>query len=141
MRFFATRIRIDVGGVSLAAQIDGIAFFVVLPQIFFCYRETDNFASARLAIEGLIQQGWDMWPGGIELTPSGKIVPPGWSGPGHKGKFSFDESVNRQIAIKILRTCFAAAECADEREAFAEYEVWVGRYKVGLFKHVVNGSP
>jgi hypothetical protein len=126
--------------VSLAAQIDGITFFVALPNLFFCYHETDSFAHPRLATESLIQQGWDPWPGGIDLTPSGTIIPPGWSAAGDNGQFRFDNSVNPQTVIKVIRACFGAQECIEEREFFADFEVWAGKFKIGLLKHIVQGT-
>src|SRR5881227_3306965 len=126
MRYFEGRWRsTDVGGFSIATALDCIKRFVCLPDIFFAYVETPEFADPGLAVQHLFRLGYRPSPAGKDVVPSGQIVPPGYP-PGVPGRIIFDEGVSTQAAIRIIRRCFGTSASAEDRELYSEYEVGVG---------------
>src|SRR5262245_30730975 len=122
MKFFQERWRSSaVTGCSIAAVFSGIKFFVVLPDIFFVYFETPEFADPGLVTQDLLGRGYTPWTSTISGSPHGRIMPPGWI-PREPGQIIFEDETTNKLAIRLIREAFAEATDFD-RDIYGDYAV------------------
>src|SRR5882762_2959919 len=148
MRLFRERRRFtDVSGYASVAQIEGIEYFVCMPDLFHIYNY-DNKCSERvdhvLVAEHLRDDlGHRDWPTGID-RPWGSITPPGWT-PGAAGTIEFDEATTNRSNIRIIKLAFGSPQSVGEYEIvqqFLDHTVTIvaRRIGIGLVRHIIKSE-